>query len=295
MNRFSASEAALEGFRLTRERPGSIMAWSGVYFVGMLVIAIVMLRLLDPGFIDAVKKGTVANWDPETMGDMLANSAPAFLAVLIMAVFLMSTLTAAIYRIILRPGEKGFAYLRLGADELRLTIVNMLLFAVGLLCLATGFTVVALAAQAGAMLEWVAAIGMVVLTAWIGVRLSMATPMTFVTRKIAIREAWKLSQGAFWPLLGMIVLAVIFYLMVYILITVIGVAVVAVAGGQAAMADISRPTITVVIASLATLLMQLILSVLQVVMIYAPFAVAYEQLHGDVSVDPLRGHGPDAA
>ena len=33
MNGFSASEAALEGFRLTRERPGTIAAWSVIYFV----------------------------------------------------------------------------------------------------------------------------------------------------------------------------------------------------------------------------------------------------------------------
>jgi hypothetical protein len=34
--------------------------------------------------------------------------------------------------------------------------------------------------------------------------------------------------------------------------------------------------------------MQLILSVLQLVMIYSPFAVAYQQLHGDAPARPLQ-------
>ena len=51
MNGFSASEAALEGFRLTRERPGTIAAWSVINFVGVTTIGGLMLNtVLKLGF-----------------------------------------------------------------------------------------------------------------------------------------------------------------------------------------------------------------------------------------------------
>jgi len=291
MTRFSPSEAALEGFRLTRERPRAILTWSGVYLLGIAAIAMLMMVILGPKFIDLAKKGQLAT-DPEAVAEMLTHSAPAFLLLMAMVVALMSILTAGIYRIILRPEERSFAYLRLGGDELRLTAVNLLLFCVGVACLFVGLSIVAVAGQAGAAMEYAAVVLVGVVTIWIGVRLSLATPMTFATRKISLRPAWLLTRGSFWPLFGMIVLAVIFYVMVWLLITMVGLGVVALAGGQAAVADMKHMAPATVIAGLITLLMQLILSVLQLVMIYAPFGVAYEQLHGDVSVDPLRPHKP---
>ena len=40
--------------------------------------------------------------------------------------------------------------------------------------------------------------------------------------------------------------------------------------------------------------LQLILQVIQLVMIYAPFAVAYQQLHGDQPANPLRARAQDS-
>jgi len=49
----------------------------------------------------------------------------------------------------------------------------------------------------------------------------------------------------------------------------------------------------IVLAALV-LFLQLILQVIQVVMIYAPFAVAYQQLHGDPPANPLRVRPQDS-
>ena len=46
--------------------------------------------------------------------------------------------------------------------------------------------------------------------------------MSFVTGRISLRDAWELTRGRFWQLLGMIVLAVVFYVMVWLLFFVIG-------------------------------------------------------------------------
>ena len=40
MTRFSPTDAAMEGFRLTKEHPGVMLAWSAVYFGGILLIAL---------------------------------------------------------------------------------------------------------------------------------------------------------------------------------------------------------------------------------------------------------------
>ncbi|HQT54591.1 MAG TPA: hypothetical protein PKX06_14095, partial [Phenylobacterium sp.] len=63
MTKFSPSESALEGFRITRERPGTILAWSLVYFLGIMVIAMIMVMALGPDFIKFVQNGGLESGD----------------------------------------------------------------------------------------------------------------------------------------------------------------------------------------------------------------------------------------
>lgn len=290
MNRFSPSEAALEGFRLTRERAGTVIAWSAVYFVGVLLIGIVMMASLDPNFIDVVKKGELTTRDPEEVGAMLAQSWPAFLLVLALTVLLLSVIMAGIYRLVLRPNERGFAHLRFGRDEWRLFAVNLLLFGAGIASLFVGFILTAVAERSSPLVGFLVGVLGVAFTVWLGVRLSLATPMTFATHKISVREAWALTRGHFWRLFGMIILAVIFYVIIWFLITIIAFVIVQLAGGQQAIQNLHSPV--AVFAFVATLAIQLLLPILQVLMIYSPLAVAYQQLHGDEPARPLRTPAP---
>jgi hypothetical protein len=283
MNRFSASEAALEGFRLTRERPGTVLGWAGLYAVGLLSIGWLMLASLDRELVAMAGKGDMTQADLEAVSEMLAGSLPAFLLVLLLLVTLTSIITAGIFRIVLRPQEKGFLHLRLGPDELRLTAVNLILFAIGMVCLTTGILGITLAQETGSAIGFGATVLVLVLTTWIGIRLCLVTPMTFATGRLAIGPAWELSRGRFWPLLGMVVLALIFYLMVLILVSIIATAVGAMAGGQQALTDLTTLGAAGWIAILITLALNFIVQVLQIVMIYAPFAAAYQQLTGDRS------------
>lgn len=280
MNRFSASEAALEGFRLTRERPGAILAWAAINFVCILGVAMLMLASLDPEFIDMARRGALTPEEMERAATLLGESLPAFLLVVMLLAILMSVLTAGIYRIVLRPGERGFAFLRLGRDELRLTAVNLVLYAVGLVCL---FAMIVAARTPAGVLGLLLVLA---LTVWLGVRLSMVTPMTFAQRRIAVRPAWALTRGRFWPLFGMIVLAVIFYVMVWLLLAIIGTAILTLMGGQEAMSNPGALGPLALIGFVAYGALQVILQVLQIVMIYAPFAVAYQQLGGDPPGEP---------
>jgi hypothetical protein len=187
---------------------------------------------------------------------------------------------------VLRPEEKGFVHLRLGADELRLTLVNLLLFGIGLLCLVVGFVAIAAAERGGSYVGLVVGVLVAGLTIWLGVRLSLATPMTFHAHRITLLPAWELTRGRFWPLFGMIVLALIFYIMVWILVTVIWFALMMLAGGPEAIGA-GGTAVAIAIGAVA-FIVQMLVSVVQLVMIYAPFAVAYQQLHGDQPANPLR-------
>jgi hypothetical protein len=277
MNHFSASEAALEGFRLTRQRPGTILAWAGVYFIGILVIGGLMGVALGPRFAEAMRVS-----DPSEKTDAVAvilmDSWPAFLLVLLVVATLMSVLIAGIYRLVMRPEEPGFAHLRLGSDEFRLTAVNLLLFSIGFVCLFAAIVALALVRETGSWLSFLLFAVVIALTAWVGARLSMVTPMTFAGRKIAIGAAWSLTRGRMWPLLGMMLLAAVFYVMIWLLISVAGALIVWLAGGGQALEG--QVSVVAVVAGVITLVMQFLLYVLQVVMIYAPFAVAYQQITG---------------
>lgn len=287
MTRFSPSDAAMEGFRLTKEHPGVMLAWSAVYFGGILLIALVMMATLGPQFITLARKGQLTGADLEAVASLLAQSWPAFLLVLLMTALLMSIVTAGVMRLVLRPTEHGFAHLKVGRTELKLTAANLLCIGLYAISVVVGLVFTAGASQFGSFGAIVAVLLVVAFGGWIGVRLSLLLPTVFETGKISLREAWEKTRGHFWSLFGMIVLAVIFYVIVWILFSIISFAVVELSGGEAAMQDIGRLTPVTAIAAVLTLVLQLLLQVLQIVMIYAPFAVAYRELgHAEPAAEP---------
>ena len=285
MNRFSPSEAALEGFRLVRRWPGAILAWCFIYFGGLFLIAIAMTATLGPKFIEMARKGQLvtAQQDPEKLAEMLTESWPAFIVVLLMTVLLMSMIMGGIFRLVLRPAEQGFAHLRLGKDELRLAGVNLVLVLLGIVFLAFGLLVTQVAATGGSAVAFISAIVFVALTLWIGVRLCFVTPHSFDQGRIDFRGAWRLTRGRFWPLFGMVVLAVIFYLIVWVVMSMLSVGLVELTGGDQAIQDINKLTPATAIAAAVSLVMQLLMQILQIVMIYGPFAVAYRHYRDEAA------------
>ena len=286
MSVFSPSDAAMEGFRLTKERPGMMLAWSAVYFGGILLIALAMMASLGPQFIKLAQKGQLGSGDFEAVADLMAKSWPAFLLVLGMTALLMSIVTAGVLRLVLRPNEHGFAHLRVGKDELRLTAANLICVAFYVMSLIVGVVITSAAQRSGPIAGAVVALAVICFALWVGVRLSLLLPSVFDTGRISFPEAWNRTRGHFWSLLGMIVLAVVFYVIVWALFSIISFVIVELSGGNEAMQDIGALTPLTAIAAVITLIMQLLLQILQIVMIYAPFAVAYRQ---------IRDAKPDAA
>lgn len=281
MTKFSPSDAALEGFRLTKEHPVVMLAWSGVYFVGILLIAMVMMATLGPQFTKMAREGLLTSGrieDLEAVSGLLAQSWPAFIVVLLMTALLMSVVAGGVMRLVLRPEERGLAHLRFGRTELKLTAANLLALGLYAVSVVVGVVFMAGAAQFGSLAAAVAVGLFLAFACWIGVRLSLLLPVVFETGRISLPLAWEKTRGHFWSLLGMIVLAVIFYVIVWILFSIISFAIVELAGGNAALQNPGALTPPAAIAAVVSLVMQLLLQVLQIVMIYGPFAVAYREL-----------------
>lgn len=274
---FSPSDAAMEGFRLMRRHPVVILAWSVIYSVGIGVIAVAMLMMLGPDFIELARKQDILS-DVDALGDALAQSWPAFILVLLLTVLLTAIMTAGVFRLDLKPAERKFVYLRIGPEEFRLVGANLILLGIGFAFLVVGFLATSVAALAGPLVGSLAGLACVAVGLYVGVRLALVTPMTFDTGKIALREGWSLTKGRFWPLLGMIVLAVVFYVMIVVLVGIFVLLLGELAVGGDVLKEFNLTNAVAALAALAVFGIQLIMQIVQIVMIYGPFAVAYQKL-----------------
>jgi hypothetical protein len=202
MNAFSPTAAAFEGFRLIRREPQAVFVWMLMWLAAFLFTAVVVAmgqKVVVParGAHDGLRD--IAN----RFGPFAAISISLFLLV-------WATTTVAAYRAVLRPGERRFFFLRLGADELRLAIMTV---TSGVVVLVLGgvpayllFVLVTPIMQAAPAMSrnigTMGALATVVVDVWLGVRLSLIAVETFAERRFHLSAYWPLTRGRFWYLLG---------------------------------------------------------------------------------------------
>ncbi|MEA3013424.1 MAG: hypothetical protein QOD42_1969 [Sphingomonadales bacterium] len=198
-------------FSLFRERPGAVAVWGLIYLAADVVLALGTSALLGTNAYLSSPMSTF--WS--SIGQLLLLN-----LVLLMVVMVLYT---AIQRAVLQPGERGFASLRLGMDEVRaflLVIFYVVVFYIGII-----FVGVVMALFVGVSLStgspatvWfmivVQFIGLFCLMAWLSVKLSLSFPLTLLRRRFVIGEAWALSKGRFWTLFGayFVIFVIIFVL-----------------------------------------------------------------------------------
>ena len=239
---FSASESAFEGFRIVRREPVTVAIWAVV----LLVLSAAGAGLLLP-MMTQIRAGITPGATAPTAESMAAIGQVLRLYLLLVPLYLIviSAFTAAVYRTVLRPEQKGFGRLRLGGDELRLIGLFLLM---GLLFagLALGVGIVAAMLAGGVALAThstggagvviaVIVLYLVVIAAmvWLGVRLSLAAPMTFARKRITLFGSWGLTKGRFWPLLGCYFLAWVLSILVLMVdLVVSGALMLGAAGGS---------------------------------------------------------------
>lgn len=289
---FSATEAAFEGFRVVRRHPLAIAFWALAYalffaaFLGLFAgpLATVMATT------EALEGTQPSPQEVQT----LMQSWSGFMALgLPLSLVFGAVLNAAVVRSVLEPGEKAFGYLRLGADELRVLAVTLLLaiviFAATILLFVVVGVAAGVASQAntglgilvGVLLGLAAAAAVV----WLAVRLSLAVPMTFHEKRISPFGSFQLTKGQTLPLFGMAIIAFIMSMLVSILGTIIALPITLATGGLNQLASLDGQSTAQILQAagpglLAWGVVNAIFSALQLAVIYAPFSAAYRDLKG---------------
>jgi hypothetical protein len=304
MARFSPTEAAFEGFRLTREHPRAVVAWAIAYFVFTMALAVLTIAWVGKDFGVLQTLSRDPNPDPAELARAFEKLAPFLLVVIPLQVASFAVLNCAIYRSVLRPDDSGLAYFRLGKDEMRMVALFIILFVLWLAALFVVTIAVTLAASTlgvfggglGAFIGSLVDIAVFSAAIWVFVRLSMAAPMTFDERRLVVFGSWSFTRGSFWPLLGAYVLTVLLGIVIVVLMLVISGAVIeasflATGGSLSTIGHDVQTDISSVGAylTLPTILSQAFGSamiIIYFVIVLSPAAIAYQGLAGHTPKPP---------
>ncbi len=290
---FSASEAAFEGFRVVRRHPLAIVFW-GLAYVAFFAVFFALFGGSLASLLATTESLETAQPGPAEL-EALGQTYFGFMALAMpLTLVLGAVLNTAVARSVLSPSDKRLGYMRLGADELRVLAVTIVLgivmFAAAIL-LATLVGVLAGVASSvnqgvAVLVAVVAGLAAVAAIAWLAVRLSLAVPQTLHEKKITPFASFALTKGHFWPLLGMAVIAVIMSLLVSLLGTIIALPISLMSGGgleklaeldgQSTMQILQTAGVGLVIWAVVNSIM----SSLQLAVLYAPFSAAYRDLKG---------------
>ena len=302
MASFSATDAAFEGFRLTREQPKTLLIWAAFNLI-VSVLSLVLLIGFGGSSLQAMMEmeQAGAEADPAQAMEMLRSLGVVYAMILPVALLTQSMLGAAVYRAILRPADSGLGYLKLGGDELRLTALSLIYFllmmvGVVVVTLIAGLVVGLLGAVIGAGGAALLGVGVGLfvggLMIYVVVRLSLAGVITFAQRRIAVFDSWGLTRGQFWNMTGAYVLTLAAIMVIVILSLIIFTAVAAVASGGnlAAVGTIFSPDVSSLAAymtptMIAYTVFGALLNAVYYAAIFSPHAVIYRALAGDAEAE----------
>ena len=286
---FSVIDAALEGIRLTREKPRVVLLW-GLYYIAFTIVLLIVASVTLGGhtaeLLAAMRKPPA---EPVALQRLFMRVAPFFLIGTVLGTVFQAMLTAAIYRQILRPDDLQGG-LRLGKDELRLLGVFGLL----LLVLVAMLFIVVVAEIATAGLPDTApsllVANMAVLASWFAgvtvlVRLSLCGAATIARQRLAIIDGWRLTKGRFWRLLATYALAAVLSAVVLFLMNFVLQAIFQVATQVSGMAGggVGGGPIAIVASLLVEVFLAFAITCFYVILL-APPASAYAALAGETAV-----------
>jgi hypothetical protein len=243
-----------------RKREKAVLLPASIVFAVLAVIVGGVFAALNwQAFVDymnwAASMGTTAAQSPESPPDMTAmmppqsvmNLMPAYFLFLLLYYILLASYEAACLRWMIRGEAPGLFGLSLGADTWRVYFTYWIWF-----LLLMAFYIVCLIAAGGAMMSLFAVgqggaealgsmigipllIGLLVLLllVYFSVRFAPAAATSIARKKFAFFDAWTVTKGRFWALLGSFVLLfLMFFVLIIVLEVGLGVAMASMAMSQ---------------------------------------------------------------
>ena len=255
MAEFSATEAAFTGFRIVRERPRAVLVWAAIQVVVGLAFGVFVATSGAGAALVSLRASPITSQDTARLAILVRQLLPLYGGALLFSLAFYPILFAAMARAVLHPQDARFGYLRLGRDELRqfglmlwMLLVGFIFYVMTVLVVVVVALVAGIGARgsggsaAGALVGSVAVVAFFAGWLFIAVRLSLASPLTFATRRVNLFGSWSLTRGRFWPILGAYCLALALSIVVYMLgFAVISAAAVVAGGGMSAVGDLFSP------------------------------------------------------
>ena len=297
MQRLSITDVAFSGFRLVREHPKAVAVWGVLSLISSFVSTALLILLAGPKMqvldaMDPADPADVKAYILQTLAVM-----PSMLLASLIGLVVSAIVLTGVYRRILRPAQAGGPVVRLGVEEVRQGVVLFLYFlAVAVAYFGSLIVAAALITIVGVItgsqpvivaLLVLLAIGAVIgCTIWTVVRLSFSGAITFVSGRIDMTTSLKLTRGAFWPLFWAYLLAGVLFVIVYLAVVVLGVAVAVIIGGLGSARQVLKPDLTSLAAfftpaGVIQMLMSGALSILASLVLFAPAPTAYVELKGE--------------
>ncbi len=231
----SIGRAAFAGFGLIGRRPLSVLVWGLVYLVVVGGPTFLFFRAAMPLYVDmfsAMPTGATpgAGPNPAMMNAMMRmQSISGFSWLLtIVGVGVRAVLTAAVFRAMLEPENKGFFYLRLGMAEvfqglLMLAWIALIIVAEIILAIVVMIPVgVALAMKSNIGVGIAVAIGLVgvLVLLWVALRLSLAGPLTYADKTFRLFESWKFTKGHAGSLFAIILILIVIVWLIEVVLAI---------------------------------------------------------------------------
>jgi hypothetical protein len=220
MPRFSPADAAFEGVRFTRERPGAVAAWAGVTLAFNLLSGLLGALIGGQALMEFQARAQAQPIDLAAVTALIPRLLPALL--ITQAINLGGS--AVVYPSAVRSfmGIDRQVTFRVGEDERRILLLlvcyGLIMFAVSVVTgLAFGLVeniVAAFSAEVANFIHFVSRIAAVAAPLAVLVRLLLAPVIAVDRKRISLKESWISTKGHFIPLAGSLILSIFLYFVV---------------------------------------------------------------------------------
>lgn len=228
------TDFAFEGFRILRQRPILFLIW-GLFMLLLNVASMYILISLSGGAFDELQAASAsAATNPDALFAVYAKLAPAYAILIPMSIITSAISVTAVMRAVLQPEDSAFGYLRLGGDELRIGLLMIVMFFVWVV-IAIAFALIATIVSVvlatigglinvpilGGILAFIAYVGVFVVMAIVGIRLSLNAAQTFDTKKLNLFGTFKLTDGKAGTLFVGYLIGAVLVILVLLLLMII--------------------------------------------------------------------------